>query len=45
MDPLRELTARLRDEVDLETLRRELTAIVAETRHPRQVSVWIRSDV
>lgn len=33
--------ARLRDQVDLETLREELAATVATTMHPSHVSVWV----
>jgi hypothetical protein len=34
---------RLRDEVDLESLRRELTGAVGETMQPRHVSLWPRT--
>jgi hypothetical protein len=34
---------RLREEVDLDSLRAELTGIVAETMQPAHVSVWLRS--
>jgi len=33
-------TSRLRDEIDLDALDRELMAVVVQTMHPRHVSVW-----
>jgi hypothetical protein len=37
-------SAALREEVDLEALRRELTAAVAETVQPAHLSLWLRDD-
>lgn len=39
---LQALTARLRDEVDLDTVSLELMHAVQQTIHPAQVSVWLR---
>jgi MFS family permease len=39
---LTSFSARLRDEIDLSTLDRELRSIVVETMHPSHVSLWLR---
>jgi hypothetical protein len=36
-------SARLRDQVDLDTMTDELLAVVDETMQPTQASVWLRS--
>jgi hypothetical protein len=35
-------SARLRDEVDIETVRRELASLITETMAPSQVGLWLR---
>jgi hypothetical protein len=36
------LALRIRDQVDLDALRRELVDVVRDTMHPRHASVWLR---
>lgn len=36
---------RLRDEVDLDTLMREIRVVVNDTMHPKHVSIWLRPKV
>ncbi len=38
------LSAKLRDETDLEALNGELLVVVSETMHPEHVSVWLRPE-
>jgi hypothetical protein len=40
---LESFASRLREEVDLDALRAELTGVVAETMQPSHVSLWVRS--
>ncbi len=42
---LEAFSARLRDEVDIQALRGELTTIVARTLEPERVSLWLRPAV
>jgi hypothetical protein len=41
---LQSFSAKLRDEVDLDTLTQELLAVVEETVHPAHVSLWLPGD-
>jgi len=39
---IEEFGRRLRDEVELESLSRDLTGVIERTMHPRHVSVWLK---
>jgi hypothetical protein len=41
---LEDFSARLRDEIDIQALQGELTAVVRRTLEPSQVSLWLRSQ-
>ncbi len=41
---LETFSAKLRDEIDLDALSRELVALVADVMEPRQVSLWLRES-
>ncbi|CAN5535950.1 hypothetical protein BH24ACT26_BH24ACT26_09590 [soil metagenome] len=40
---LADFSARLRDEIDLDTLNTELLTVVRETMHPTHLSLWLRT--
>jgi hypothetical protein len=40
--PLTAFVARLREQVDLDTLRAELLALVDHTMQPARTSIWLR---
>ena len=41
---LEQFSQRLRDELNLESLTRELTDVINRTVEPRQMSVWLRAS-
>ena len=41
---IEEFSARLRDEVDLEELRRDLLGVVGQTIQPQHATLWLRGD-
>jgi hypothetical protein len=39
---IQSFSARLRDQIDLDTLTSELVAVVQQTMQPTQASIWLR---